>query len=44
MQDISRYGYGKWLSNKRQYEINMDSFLEEICSEEKMAQSLKLEK
>lgn len=44
MQDISRYGYGKWLNNKRQYEINMDSFLEEICSEEKMAQSLKLEK
>jgi len=33
MQDISRYGYGKWLNNKRQYEINMDSFLEEIRSE-----------
>ena len=44
MQDISRYGYGKWRNNKRQYEIDMDIFLMELCSEQKMAQNLKLEK
>ena len=42
MQDISRYGYGKWLNNKRQYEIDMDNFLMELCSEQKMAQNLQL--
>lgn len=44
MQDIARYGYRKWRSNKRQYEIDMDTFLTELCSEHKMAQNLKLEK
>lgn len=36
--------YGKWRNNKRQYEIDMDIFLMELCSEQKMAQNLKLEK
>lgn len=42
MQDISRYGYGKWRNNKGQYEIDMDNFLMELCSEQKMAQNLQL--
>lgn len=42
MQDISRYGYGKWRNNKRQYEIDMINFLQELCSEQKMAQNLQL--
>lgn len=42
MQDITRYGYGMWLNDKRQYEINMEAFLTDICSEQKMAQNLKM--
>ena len=42
MQDIARYGYGMWLNDKRQYEINMEAFLTDICSEQKMAQNLKM--